>query len=241
MRTVSLLLALSMSIIFIGILLMGAGMPLSAEAAKAQKVLDRMANAYAKCKSYHDTGVVETIFFEGNRKRTERKPFTTAFVRPDQFRFEYKTRRGDGEDEFDSYIIWKNGNDIRTWWDIKPGVEEPKSLGSALGAAAGVSGNSSNNVPYMLVPKEAGGMLNSPKEPKQLDDAKLGDIECHRIEGNYGGQLKTLWIDSKTFLLRRIESKTTFEKFRTETTTSYNPAVDEEILEKKLEFNIPKR
>jgi outer membrane lipoprotein-sorting protein len=223
-----------------GVLVRGADLP--PEAAKAKKLFDRMADAYGKCKTYRDTGVVETIFFEGNRKRTVRYPFETAFVAPDQFRYESKSRRGEGEDEYNHYILWKKGKDLRTWWDLKPGViEEPKSFPAALGGAAGASGGSSNHVPLLLHPKELGGRITTLKDPKQIDDANLGDIECHRVEGLYGNQLTTVWIDQKTFLLRQLQSKMTFEKFRTETTTSYHPTIDEEIAEKKLELNPPKR
>src|SRR5262245_30622258 len=67
------------------------------EGLKAQDVLDRMAKAYAGCKSYRDSGVVKTVFIEATGNRTVEKPFTTAFVRPDRFRFEYKEEAGGQE------------------------------------------------------------------------------------------------------------------------------------------------
>ena len=44
---------------------------------KAQDVLDRMAKAYAGCKSYHDSGVVKTLFVSADPHRPDAKPYTT--------------------------------------------------------------------------------------------------------------------------------------------------------------------
>src|SRR5262245_14319430 len=67
------------------------------DALKAQDVLDRMAKVYASCKSYGDTGIVTTVFVEATGNRTVEKPFKTAFVRPDRFRFEYAEKLGGQE------------------------------------------------------------------------------------------------------------------------------------------------
>ena len=91
----------------------------------AKEILERVANVYAKCKSYRDSGVVKTVFIWTDRKRTVEKPFTTAFVRPDRFRFEYKNKAR-------RYIVWRKGNDVQTWWDVTPGTKKPKSLALAL-------------------------------------------------------------------------------------------------------------
>jgi hypothetical protein len=104
----------------------------------------RVAKAYAGCKSYRDSGVVKTVYVEAGRTRTEMKPFKTAFVRPDQFRFEYTQKRGEGAHEVNRYIVWRRGTDVRTWWDVKPGIEKPASLALALAGATGVSGGSAH-------------------------------------------------------------------------------------------------
>ena len=73
-----------------------------------KQILIRMAKAYADYNSYRDSGVVKTVFVKHNGKRTVEIPFTTAFVRPDKFRFEYKEKNG-GMDS------WSNGKDVQTW------------------------------------------------------------------------------------------------------------------------------
>lgn len=209
-----------------------------ADALKAQGVLDRMAKAYAGCSSYRDRGSVKTVFIEATGNRTVEKPFKTAFVRPDRFRFEFAEKQGGRENQ---YIVWQNGKEVQTWWDIKPGVEQPESLGLALAGATGVSGSSAHTVPVLLLPKDVGGRrLTDLTDAKRVDDAQFDKVDCFRIDGTFAGNPMALWIDKKTFLVRRIDSKTKFDTFSTERTTTYDPIIDEEVPGKALEFDLPK-
>jgi outer membrane lipoprotein-sorting protein len=206
----------------------------------AQDVLDRMAAAYAGCKSYIDSGDVTTVFDVPGGKQTEVKPFTTAFVRPDQFRFEF-TMKGGGPARH--FVVWRKGKDLQIWWDLNLGDDQRKafrkSLNSAL-AGAGFSDGSSDTIPTLLLPKEVEGRrLTDLKEAKRIKDDKIDKVECFRIEGKYADTPMTLWIDQKTFLVRRIVTRTQGE-VRMEVTTSYTPAIDVKIEEKKLEFGYPK-
>jgi outer membrane lipoprotein-sorting protein len=71
-----------------------------------QQILDKMASTYATCKSYRDSGAVTNFF---SPQHIDVKPFRTAFVRPDQFRFEY-----DDPDPEKPYIVWAKGDKVRT-------------------------------------------------------------------------------------------------------------------------------
>ena len=53
--------------------------------------------------------------------------------------------------------------------------------------------------------------------------------------------MTVLWIDKRTYLLRRIKSDSRFSDFHTEETTSYHAAFNKRISDKMLEFNPPKR
>jgi len=202
-----------------------------------KQILDRMAKAYGDCKSYRDAGVVKTVLVLDTGNRTDEKPFTTAFVRPDQFRFQYKAKVGNRQLRS---IIWSNGNEIQTWWDTKPGIQKPKSLQLAVGGATGVSGGSAARIPGMLMPgktKGWGGVHIS--DAKRIEDGKLEKTDCFRLEGQYGDNPITLWIDKKSYLVRRIDEQAEFDNFRTETTTTYDPTVDGKIADEMLEFGPP--
>ena len=198
-----------------------------------RQILDRMAKAYADCKSYRDSGVVTTVFVMDTGKRTVEKPFTTAFVRPELFRFEYKNKNR-------RYLISANGQNVQTWWDLKPGIQKPESLQLAVGGATGVSGGSAARIPAMLMPgklKGWGGVHIS--DAKRIKDGKLENVECFRLEGKYADNPITLWIDKKSYLVRRIDQQTKFDDFRTEQTTTYDPTIDGKITDKMLEFDPP--
>src|SRR5688572_17628389 len=192
----------------------------------AQQILDRTMSVYASCNSYVDEGEVRTIFLQRNGRRTVIKPFTTAFVRPSDFRFEYQDRRG--EEEWNSYIIWKDAESVKTWWAIRPGVETPRDLPYALGAAAGVSSGSSSTVPTLLMPEMTlGNRIKSLSELKLIGEEAVSGRNAYKIEGtDLRKNNLTLWVDSESMLIVKIFQKVSFENFETETTTTYKPQIN---------------
>ena len=207
----------------------------TAEALTAEKIMAQVKQTYAQCKSYRDSGVVTTTFIESSGTRTVKKPFTTAFIRPDRFRFEFREKDH-------SYIIMSKGNEVKTWWDIQPVIQKGKSLGMAIAAATGVSGGSAHTVPNLLMAEVIGGrIIADVAETKRLDDGKASGRDCYRIQGlsRDGTSPSILWIEKGSFLLRKIDEQHKFERFRTETVTSYEPVVNGNIADALLEFNLP--
>ena len=166
-----------------------------------------MATTYATCKSYRDSGVVTNDFgphSAGDRfpRHVDVKPFRTAFVRPDQFRFEYD----DGTPE-KPYIVWAKGGEVRTWWYIKPGVEKLPSLDLGIAGATGVSSGSAHTIPSLLLPDQiTGAKLSAMTDLTRLPDETLDGTPCFKLEGKYGfgNQPRTVWFEKATFLVRRI-------------------------------------
>src|SRR5207249_4186630 len=71
----------------------------------ADEIFAYMVQSYRNCTSYSDSGVVKTIFIMTNgRTRTVEQPFTTAFVRPDRFRFEFQEKSGRPDQSVRRYI-----------------------------------------------------------------------------------------------------------------------------------------
>ncbi|HUR59136.1 MAG TPA: sigma-70 family RNA polymerase sigma factor, partial [Opitutaceae bacterium] len=71
----------------------------------ALQILERMAQTYAQCASYFDTGVVRSASKDAGGRMAE-LTFSTAFVRPDRFRFEYTQTTGPNPQR---YIVWAEG------------------------------------------------------------------------------------------------------------------------------------
>ena len=206
---------------------------------RGKQILKCMATVYATCTSYCDTGLVSTRFIEDKGTRTIEKPFTTAFVRPDRFRFEYQ----DGSHQA---IVWREGETVRVEWpwtgiaELPPQLIKPESLELALAGATGVSGGSAHTIPALLLPEEVGGRrLTDMTEVKQIEDTLSEEegVECCQIAGKYAGHPIVLWIEKATFCLRRMETQHPFEHFRTETTTSYIPLMNGDIDDELLCYN----
>jgi outer membrane lipoprotein-sorting protein len=210
----------------------------AAEDPSAREILDRMAQVYADCASYRDSGVVRTLFIDPKGNHTVEKPFTTAFVRPGRLRFEYREKRGLlGQDS--RHIVWSDGRETQSWWDIAPGVRKEESLDMALAGATGVSGGSAHTIPSLLLPEVKGLRLTDITEVRQVENAKLGESECFRIEGKLSQSPTTLWIDKSSFLVRRIDERHQLSTFSTEETTTYDPVINGEIGEEMLAFAPP--
>jgi hypothetical protein len=222
-----------------------------------EQILAALTAVYAQCSSYRDSGKVVTRFIyvdDNNPPFTSVKPFSTAFVRPDSFRFEY-------QDEHGRYLVWANGEVVRTWWDVTAKLGEEESLEMALGVATGVSDGSSHTVPALLMADriESFGLVDV-AGLVSLGEESLDGVACYRLQGPPPTELRkaeveercpdadversksgplTLWIDRDKLLLRRIEEQTEFETFRTERVTTYEPAVGFPVGEDELRFDPP--
>jgi len=200
----------------------------STDGLTAKQILEKMATIYATCQSYRDSGAVTNFF---NPDHIDVKPFSTAFVRPGQFRFEYDDPTPDK-----SYIVWAKAGEVRTWWYVEPGVKNPTSLGRAIAGATGVSGGSAHTIPNLLLPDEIGGRkLTEMTELVRLPDEVVDGSPCCKLQGKFANEPTTLWLEKTTYLVRRIVGESDLAR----ETTVYTPEVDKEIPAEELKFNSP--
>ncbi len=205
----------------------------------ANKIMNRMSEVYGNSRSYSDSGVVRIVFIHPDRKYTVEKPFTTAFIRPDRFRFEYREKKQYvGEQRF---IVHLQGNDVQMYWDVDKELKY-ESLDRAIASAAGVSGGSAIRIPAMLLPSEITWRRAIRfRQPKRLGDDVLDGVDCFRISDVVLGAIPTtIWIDKKTYLLKKVHSEQEFEDFRTQRTTIYAPILNGSVEDNMLEFGPPK-
>ncbi len=224
---------------FCFVLVLGATLAFSQQVqpASPQQILDKMVSVYASCNNYADEGRVETIFFQNSgRSRTSVKPFSTAFVRPSRFRFEFENTDNNRSSH---YVVWQEGASVKSWWTIKPETRSFENLAFALAGAVGVSFGAAINVPSMLMSSLGG--TNRMQSLSQLElkgEQQVGDQTAYKVEGkDRRNNLITLWIDKERFLLLKIYETKTFEDFRTEQTTTYRPEINTNIPPEKLAFN----
>lgn len=205
----------------------------------AKAILADMAKVYETCTSYRDTGTVKTEFHPigmGNIK-----PFSTAFVRPDRFRFEFKD--GDGSlSQFRKYIVWRDGKQVKSWWYIGSKEEKKTSLGMALAGATGVSGASAHTIPRLLMAKEVGGWpIYDLKDLSLLDDERVDGRDCFRVSGRHsqGDTKYEILIEKKRLLVLKIRQESVLKATTAVTETKYDPYINEEIPDAAFKFNVP--
>lgn len=203
----------------------------------AADIIERMKHAYAGTHSYFDTGMVKEVFIDANGERIVKKPFTTAFVRPDRFRYEFREKSPYLTER--RFVIYRNGGEVRTHWDVEHDLNLD-TLDTAIAAAAGVSSESAITVPGMLLPNEITWRRAIRfSKPMRIEDEMLGGINCYRIVDQIVLGQTTFWISKQDSLLRKTYSEVSFEDFRVQRTTTYKPEMGAEIDLGFLEFNPP--
>jgi hypothetical protein len=230
-----------------------------------EEILSAVERMYSRCRTYQDRGCVSTRFLnpDGTPQHDSVKPFTTAFIRPDRFRFEFTDSIGDGGQC--RYLIVANGLEVKSWWDVSPGVECRESLGMALAGATGVSGGSAHTVPALLMPDEVSGrrllagavytrledgdldgracyrvtrhVIRTPEQKQEIREHQFRAIGCAAPEPERDPEV--FWIERDTLLVRRIEEKMRFPDFRTESVTTYEADVDGFVPDDHLVFDPP--
>ena len=228
------------------------------EPRSAKTIIQRMADKYTNCSTYKDRGVVTTVLFRDGQKCTIRKPFTTAYMRPNNFRFEFKdgfwNMVCDWHDEFSAqvegilgtkqfnhmfqfrdekpkrYIVHSDPSGVRIIWDVDSQIEEPESLSMAIAGASGVSSGSAHNIPAMLIAGIGGFRLTDLVDLERLLDSEIDGTQCYVLSGKYyTGDSVKIWIDKQYYMVRRLFEKHYSIKYHSEETTDYYPEMNIDI------------
>ncbi len=195
----------------------------------ARTVVRKMAESYAACKSYQDTGVVETIYHEETGGRIDKMPFKTYFKRPSLLRFEWidyfprKVGR--------TSVVWSDGASTFTYWEPDK-FEKEEDLSMGIAGATGVSHGAAHTVPRLLLPVGIGGFaLTDLKDLTLVGEEVFEGEPCYKITGKHpNGDVHELWISKRDFLLR---------KERTETPGLDGESVTEEEIHRGVKINQP--
>jgi outer membrane lipoprotein-sorting protein len=208
----------------------------------AEEVLAKMAEAYKGCKSYEDEGEVAIKFDTPQRQWTDRRPFKTAFVRPNKLRYEFTSKLGPMlPGPSTRYVVWADGTKIRSWWSIQPKVETFSSFNMALAGPTGVSGRSAITVPSLLFDMQRVTRLDQLASPTLAGEEQVDSAACLKVEGKgRRGEPVTLWLDKEMFLIRKIFQTLQLTGFTTELTTTYKPKVGTVIPDDTFQFTPPK-
>ena len=230
-----------LSAVFSMLLFVGAVCSAQDKPVSAHQIMDQVIATYASCDSYLDEGEVRTLFLDPRGNHTEVKPFSTAFVRPWDFRFEFKHRK-DEHGDWQRYIVWSDAQSIRNWWSIDPGVKSFESLTMAIAGATGVSSGSALAIPSLLLPEFMVKRYGSLIDLELAGEEKVDGDDAYRIEAKDGtGRALTLWVDKDSLLIVKTFERKKFESFEAETTTTYKPRANVKVAMEKLAFDAPEK
>lgn len=205
-----------------------------AQEASVNEIMDNVHKVYREAKSYSDTGEVKTTLMTEGKQETYTVPFTTAFVRPDRFRFEFKYKSNASGPDWRRYVVWQNGNKIVSWRSKTNESENLQSLSIAIASATGISGGSASDIPRLLLPYKVGGGTITDLQEMKIVESKDGIIEISGLMSESSSV--NLWINSENFLIKKIDIHTKSNDFETTTSITYEPSININIDDKNLEL-----
>jgi len=184
----------------------------------AQEIAKQAVDAYAGLSSYNDTGKVVS---EGDGQTTE-TTFNIRLQRPNLYRIDWAQTGGS------KGIVWNDGTGNYFVMDAANKIDsaQPQKMQTAqlaLGAAAGVSGSATAEIPGIFFNQNWGSQLaviSSPRfHVKRLSDEKIAETACYVIEisidlmeqphdTNISSAKMTtqFWISKQDHFIRQIKS-----------------------------------
>jgi len=202
----------------------------------AAQILARTSSVYRSCRSYTDEGDVNTRLVTGSISRGAMlEHFSTAFVRPDDFRFELHIAMASGDGRF---IAWKSGSLEKAY---RPRIFQQSPIDDTLLTLFEQSRGSSVTVPALLMPDlfHGPGLFASFTSVKLNGEDKIDGRRAIRIEAQLQGGPLSLWIDASQFVILQVEQKSKIGEFNRETSTRYHPVLNAEVSAEQLAFNAP--
>jgi hypothetical protein len=205
--------------------------------AKADKLIERVAEVYRTTKSYRDSGIIIEYEKDGETER-ERVTFKTVFVRPGRFRFEWAEPWPIGGTA--RRVVWSNEKETKTWWQIplaRDFEDDDGSLNMAIAGATGVSHTAVHTIPVLLMsPSICGRTIRDLVRPRIERDTTLEDRRVWVVAGIYADHyIMHVYIDKETLLIRRIDESQREDHALLDRTTMYAPELDPKIADSELE------
>jgi len=199
---------------------------------EAAALLQRLRDTYASAKSYADTGVAVTSYEalapQEHVTLPRESKFTTAYVAPNQFRFEC----GD----WYRYVMHREGQTIQRYSSDDGSRKELGSLEDGFGEVYNLAQGGVSTVPRMM------GLLifgSEPmKHPHLIGEEVLEGALCRVIEYSDSQCLPgRVWIAVDDGTLRRIETYDHMCEGIWRHVTTYQPTINLPVPEEQLAFN----
>jgi hypothetical protein len=183
----------------------------------AASLLARVTERYASARSYRDTGEQIVVHIRGPKpwhRLTNRKPFRTAFLRPDRFFFEYRDAGHGPQQEWQHSVLWTTRDGTRSWSTMDHcNVVQTAPLAQKLGVLAGVSGGTSLYAARLLgAHPGATSPLPRADSARIVEHTRHEERDCAIVEGLVDrGESVRVWIDLAGLVVLRQDLARQFD------------------------------
>ncbi len=180
---------------------------------QVSEILDHVAMTYAKCSSYRDSGESTELGEVKLSPETRQTPFfkfSTAFVRPRQFRFEFNFETP-GQVQSPGYnVVWQLGDSTSTWSKGNNKRQTYPNRTSALRHSLSESTLSAHVLPHLLNRRKSRSVLESHYGTTTYSgEHEFEGTACHRLEHCVpidcwsGTERELVYIEISSHLIRK--------------------------------------
>lgn len=220
----------------------------------AEQVIKKMVTVYSEAKTYQESGTVwlvkdinqyrgkswEDVLAVSDFEKTKKVTFSFYYQRPGRLRFEWidnqskVTRRS---------VIWSNGKDAYSWrtdyedndnifiwdrestlkWAINEETRESMSVADILYNAL------TGNIEFYSYSKMT--------QSRIVREESIGKDKCFVVLGYISRDPWVLWVDTKTFALRRYRMQIATGSFDESVRTGYMPSTLGEVNHENIKIN----
>lgn len=170
----------------------------------AQDVLERVVEAYHQADRYQDAGRLLVEYVNNGQTVSQTREFSLALAGPNRMRMR----------AYDALVVC-DGQNFRATIDEAPGevlsVAAPDELSPASVYKDAVLSNALNQIAgslplsLFLDPEPLPALVINARAPQLDPPAKIGAENCYRVRIEKREGAFVLWIDERTFVVRRVE------------------------------------
>ena len=172
---------------------------------KPADIIAKSEAAYAAVKSYEGTTTVRSKSEIGDSKLDQTATAKITFVRPGKMRIEGKDTGSR------PYAIISDGKDTWRSWPLENAgaFKKDQSLMMAVATMTGVAGLAPTYIHSALMTPGAASpfAIGRTGTAKLMGHEKVDGADCHIVVADASSAKNTYWIDSATFLLRRMKEE----------------------------------
>lgn len=204
------------------------------------EIISRMTRTYSTASSYQDSGTIVVVKdsrpLEGRElisllvasdfEREERVTFNFSFRRPDHLKFEWKNKQSRVNRES---VVWSNSKGAFSWGtdfdepDASFIFDKEQDLKWAIDEETRGSMGAGDILYTALDGSKESYSFSKLTNSRVIRKETLSGNDCYVILGNIGKEPWVLWIDTKTFVLRRFRTIIATGSFGDAVASGYMP------------------